>query len=172
MRRTWKPYTDALKQDLTTLSPGRSWLRTVARSRIHITALLSTQLSCSSANSMVGYKRGSLSRRTCGSRAPTKYEQPIDRSGDIPIIVLTHEASPRGPAETQEHAMRRLKLWIDLHDQIAAMSIRGKRFTVDNAGHYIQCGPTPGRYRLHSRDRANHSRPIEALESNDGFCPL
>jgi pimeloyl-ACP methyl ester carboxylesterase len=58
--------------------------------------------------------------------------------GDIPIIVLTHEASPRGPAETQEQRDAKNKLWIDLHDQIAAMSTRGKRLTVDNAGHYIQ----------------------------------
>jgi pimeloyl-ACP methyl ester carboxylesterase len=58
--------------------------------------------------------------------------------GDIPIIVLTHETSPRGPAETQEQRDAKNKLWIDLHDQIAAMSTRGKRLTVDNAGHYIQ----------------------------------
>jgi len=58
--------------------------------------------------------------------------------GDIPIIVLTHEASARGPDETQEQRDAKNKLWIDLHDQIAAMSTRGKRLTVDNAGHYIQ----------------------------------
>jgi pimeloyl-ACP methyl ester carboxylesterase len=58
--------------------------------------------------------------------------------GDIPIIVLTHEASPRGPTETQEQRDAKNKLWIDLHDQIAAMSTRGKRLTVKNAGHYIQ----------------------------------
>ena len=58
--------------------------------------------------------------------------------GDIPIIVLTHEAFPRGPAETQEQRDAKNKLWIDLHDQIAAMSTRGKRLTVDNAGHNIQ----------------------------------
>ena len=58
--------------------------------------------------------------------------------GDIPIIVLTHEASPRGPAETQEQRDAKNKLWIDLHDQIAAMSTRGKRLTVENTGHYIQ----------------------------------
>jgi pimeloyl-ACP methyl ester carboxylesterase len=58
--------------------------------------------------------------------------------GDIPIIVLTHEAFPRGPAETQEQRDAKNKLWIDLHDQIASMSTRGKRRTVDNAGHNIQ----------------------------------
>lgn len=58
--------------------------------------------------------------------------------GDIPIIVLTHEAFPRGPTETQEQRDAKNKLWIDLHDQIAAMSTRGKRLTVDNAGHNIQ----------------------------------
>lgn len=58
--------------------------------------------------------------------------------GTIPIIVLTHEAFPRGSAETQEQRNAKNKLWIDLHDQIAAMSTRGKRVTVENTGHYIQ----------------------------------
>lgn len=58
--------------------------------------------------------------------------------GDIPIIVLTHEPSPRSPSETQQQRDAKNKLWIDLHDQIAAMSTRGRRLTVDNAGHYIQ----------------------------------
>lgn len=58
--------------------------------------------------------------------------------GDIPIIVLTHEASARGPSETQEQRDAKNKLWIDLHNQIAAMSTRGKRVTVENTGHYIQ----------------------------------
>jgi len=58
--------------------------------------------------------------------------------GAMPIIVLTHEATERGPAETQEQRDAKNRLWIDLHDQIAAMSTRGKRLTVANAGHYIQ----------------------------------
>lgn len=58
--------------------------------------------------------------------------------GSIPIIVLTHEAFPRGPNETQEQRDAKNKLWIDLHDRIAAMSTRGKRLTVENTGHYIQ----------------------------------
>jgi len=58
--------------------------------------------------------------------------------GAMPIIVLTHEASARGPAETREQRDAKNRLWIDLHDQIAAMSTRGKRLTVPNAGHYIQ----------------------------------
>lgn len=58
--------------------------------------------------------------------------------GDIPIIVLTHAPSPRGPAETQEQRDAKNKLWIDLHNQIAAMSTHGKRLTIENAGHYIQ----------------------------------
>jgi pimeloyl-ACP methyl ester carboxylesterase len=58
--------------------------------------------------------------------------------GDIPIIVLTHQAFPRGPAETQAQRDAKNKLWIDLHNQIAAMSTRGKRLSVENTGHYIQ----------------------------------
>lgn len=58
--------------------------------------------------------------------------------GAIPIIVLTHEAFPRGPAETQAQRDAKNRLWIDLHNQIAAMSTRGKRLTVEGAGHYIQ----------------------------------
>jgi len=58
--------------------------------------------------------------------------------GTIPIIVLTHEAFPRGPAETQEQRDAKNKLWLNLHEQIAAMSTRGKRITVEKSGHYIQ----------------------------------
>jgi pimeloyl-ACP methyl ester carboxylesterase len=58
--------------------------------------------------------------------------------GATPIIVLTHEAFSRGSAETQEQRDAKNKLWIDLHDEIAAMSTCGKRVTVENAGHYIQ----------------------------------
>ena len=58
--------------------------------------------------------------------------------GALPIIVLTHAASPRGPAETQEQRDAKNQLWIDLHNQIAGMSTRGKRLTVDHSGHYIQ----------------------------------
>lgn len=58
--------------------------------------------------------------------------------GDTPIIVLTHEAFPRGPNETPEQRDAKNKLWIDLHNQIAAMSTRGRRLTVENTGHYIQ----------------------------------
>ncbi len=63
--------------------------------------------------------------------------------GAIPIIVLTHQAFPRGSAETQEQRDAKNKLWIDLHNQIAAMSTRGKRLTVGDSGHYIPVqGPT------------------------------
>jgi pimeloyl-ACP methyl ester carboxylesterase len=58
--------------------------------------------------------------------------------GTIPIIVLTHAASPRGPTETQAQRDAKNRLWIDLHNQIAGMSTHGRRITVDDAGHYIQ----------------------------------
>jgi pimeloyl-ACP methyl ester carboxylesterase len=58
--------------------------------------------------------------------------------GAIPIIVLTHEAFSRGPTETQEQRDAKNKLWLTLHDQIAAMSTHGKRITVEKSGHYIQ----------------------------------
>ncbi len=58
--------------------------------------------------------------------------------GAIPIIVLTHAASARAPDETQQQRDAKNRLWIDLHNQIAAMSTRGKRLTVENAGHYVQ----------------------------------
>jgi pimeloyl-ACP methyl ester carboxylesterase len=58
--------------------------------------------------------------------------------GAIPIIVLTHEAFPRGPAETQEQRDAKNQLWLTLHEHIAAMSTRGNRITVEKSGHYIQ----------------------------------
>jgi pimeloyl-ACP methyl ester carboxylesterase len=58
--------------------------------------------------------------------------------GDIPLIVLTHEPFPRSADETQELRDAKNQLWIRLHDHIAAMSTRGKRLTVEGAGHFIQ----------------------------------
>jgi len=58
--------------------------------------------------------------------------------GAIPIIVLTHEPTARGPSETQEQRDQKNQLWIDLHERIAAMSTRGKRLTVAKTTHYIQ----------------------------------
>lgn len=58
--------------------------------------------------------------------------------GDIPLIVLTagKNAEPRGD-ESAASAERRHAVWRSMHDEIAALSSRGERRTVD-AGHSIQ----------------------------------
>ncbi|HEX7369745.1 MAG TPA: alpha/beta hydrolase [Rhodanobacteraceae bacterium] len=58
--------------------------------------------------------------------------------GNLPLIVLSRAPFPRLPHETQ--AMRDAKnyLWVELHDDIAALSSRGVNEIVPGAGHYIQ----------------------------------
>lgn len=58
--------------------------------------------------------------------------------GDLPLIVLSRAPFPRQPKETQ--AMRDAKnyLWVELHDDIAALSKRGVNEIVPGASHYIQ----------------------------------
>ena len=58
--------------------------------------------------------------------------------GSPTVVFESGQAFPRGPAETQALRDAKNQLWIDLHNQIAAMSTRGKRLTVENTGHYIQ----------------------------------
>lgn len=58
--------------------------------------------------------------------------------GNMPLIVLSRAPFPRQPHETQ--AMRDAKnyLWVELHDDIAALSTRGVNEIVPGSGHYIQ----------------------------------
>lgn len=58
--------------------------------------------------------------------------------GDMPLVVLSRAPFPRQPHETQ--AMRDAKnyLWVELHDDIAALSTRGVNEIVPGSGHYIQ----------------------------------
>ena len=58
--------------------------------------------------------------------------------GNIPLIVLTRQPPPREGSETQEQRDAKNRLWIVLHSEIAGLSTRGTRRTVENAGHYIQ----------------------------------
>ena len=58
--------------------------------------------------------------------------------GDIPIVVLTKEPSPPAGTETPELRAAKNAVWLRLHEEIAAMSSRGRRLTVENSGHYIQ----------------------------------
>jgi pimeloyl-ACP methyl ester carboxylesterase len=58
--------------------------------------------------------------------------------GDMPLIVLTagKNAAAR-PGETVAAAEARHQLWRTMHDEIAALSTRGERRTVEGAGHMI-----------------------------------
>ena len=59
--------------------------------------------------------------------------------GDMPLIVLTagKTISPRS-GETTATAQARHAAWRTMHDEIAALSTRGERRTVVDAGHGIQ----------------------------------
>jgi pimeloyl-ACP methyl ester carboxylesterase len=58
--------------------------------------------------------------------------------GDMPLIVLTAgRISPR-PGETVATTETRYEVWRTMHDEIAALSTRGERRTVEGAGHGIQ----------------------------------
>lgn len=58
--------------------------------------------------------------------------------GDMPLVVLTRSAAPRGPDETQELRDTRNLLWQTLHDELAALSTRGINRIVPDSRHYIQ----------------------------------
>ncbi len=58
--------------------------------------------------------------------------------GDIPIIVLTKGPAAPGKNESIELREAKNKVWVRLHNEIAAMSTRGERITIPDSGHYVQ----------------------------------
>jgi pimeloyl-ACP methyl ester carboxylesterase len=57
--------------------------------------------------------------------------------GDMPLIVLTRGKDVQRPGETPGAAEVRYELWRTMHEEIAALSTRGERRTVEGAGHMI-----------------------------------
>ena len=55
--------------------------------------------------------------------------------GDLPLIVLTRIPQPKGPQEMRDAKVR---LWIELHDELAHLSARGVNRVIADSGHYIQ----------------------------------
>ena len=58
--------------------------------------------------------------------------------GDMPLVVLSRAPFPRQSHETQVMRDAKNYLWVELHDDIAALSTRGVNEIVPGAGHYIQ----------------------------------
>jgi pimeloyl-ACP methyl ester carboxylesterase len=58
--------------------------------------------------------------------------------GDMPLIVLSAGKIPPRPGETAAATEARYRVWRDMHDEIAHLSTRGERRTVEGAGHIIQ----------------------------------
>lgn len=58
--------------------------------------------------------------------------------GDMPLVVLSRAPFPRQPHETQAIRDAKNYLWVELHDDIAALSTRGVNEIVPGASHYIQ----------------------------------
>ncbi len=56
--------------------------------------------------------------------------------GDIPLVVLT--GKPTAPGATAAETDAVYKVWITMHDEMAALSTRGENRIVAGAGHYIQ----------------------------------
>jgi pimeloyl-ACP methyl ester carboxylesterase len=78
---------------------------------------------------------GASSDQVAAARRPLG-EPPL---GDMPLIVLTAGKNllPRS-GETLAAAEARREIWRFMHDEIAALSTRGERRTVADAGHVIQ----------------------------------
>jgi len=57
--------------------------------------------------------------------------------GDLPLIVLTAGRPQPRPGETAAATETRRRVWLAMHEEIAALSTRGERRTVEGAGHFI-----------------------------------
>jgi pimeloyl-ACP methyl ester carboxylesterase len=62
--------------------------------------------------------------------------------GDMPLIVLTAGNIPPRPGETVAANGARYEVWRAMHEEIAALSTRGKRCRIEGAGHFIQLDKT------------------------------
>jgi len=58
--------------------------------------------------------------------------------GDKPLLVLTAGETPKMPGETPEQIKRFDEAWYDMHNEIAALSARGRQRIVPGVSHYIQ----------------------------------
>jgi pimeloyl-ACP methyl ester carboxylesterase len=58
--------------------------------------------------------------------------------GSLPLIVLTRSPAPKKDTESQTERDRRNQVWVDMHDQIAALSKRGVNRIVPDSSHAIQ----------------------------------
>jgi pimeloyl-ACP methyl ester carboxylesterase len=61
-----------------------------------------------------------------------------DRLGDRPLLVLTAGKMLPRPGEAAAATEARSKVWRIMHEEIATLSTRGERRTVEGAGHSIQ----------------------------------
>jgi pimeloyl-ACP methyl ester carboxylesterase len=57
--------------------------------------------------------------------------------GDMPIVVLTRGPQPVPKGSTQADQDKRFMLWIQMHNEVAAMSTRGVNEIVPRSGHII-----------------------------------
>ena len=58
--------------------------------------------------------------------------------GNRPLLVLTRAPLPPAPGETKELRDARNQLWVNLHEDLVALSRTGSHRIVAEAGHYIQ----------------------------------
>ena len=55
--------------------------------------------------------------------------------GELPLIVLTRIPQPEGSPEIRD---AKIRLWSELHDDLARLSTKGVNRVVPDSGHYIQ----------------------------------
>jgi pimeloyl-ACP methyl ester carboxylesterase len=60
--------------------------------------------------------------------------------GDMPLIILTQspESADAYPGATAQQVNAMNRLWMQMHDELAALSTRGSNRLVAHSGHYIQ----------------------------------
>lgn len=72
-------------------------------------------------------------------RASADQVRTSDRNlGNLPLIVLTRSPAPKRDTETQAERDRRNQVWVEMHDQIAALAERGVNRVVPDSSHSIQ----------------------------------
>jgi pimeloyl-ACP methyl ester carboxylesterase len=80
--------------------------------------------------SFVRFDRSSRDQDEVESSSPT--------FGDKPVVVLTHGKPAGFPGVTAAENAAMEKAWMDGHDRLAHLSIRGSNMVVPNSGHYIE----------------------------------
>ena len=88
--------------------------------------------------STVGYQQATMSEEEAIFHASAQQLRDARRSlGDIPIVVLTSDTRGPGSPEAEPPNDPYFRLWMVLHDDVAALSSRGSNRIVRQSGHLV-----------------------------------